>query len=95
MLTTDALRNAIEQAQGDADVCTRFCAVGGTCGESVYRIHHNGVGSSDTREHQVSAGWVLKLSEDQLRPWLTAWLTATHDGQPFDLNTRRRDPRDF
>jgi hypothetical protein len=95
MLTTDELRNAIEQAQCDADICTRFCAVGGTCGESVYMIHHNGVGSSDTREQRVYAGWVLTLSEDQLRPWLTAWLIATHEGQPFDLNTRLRDRHDF
>jgi hypothetical protein len=91
MLTASELRTVIKQAQGDAFVCTRFCSVGGRCGESGYTIHHNGLGPSDTGEQLVSAGWVLKLSEYQLLPWLTAWLIATHNGQHFDLNGHRCD----
>jgi hypothetical protein len=88
MLTTDELRIVIEQAQRAANVCTRFCVVGGQCGESTYTIHHNGLGPSDTGEQRVSAGWVLKQPEYQLKLWLTAWLIATHHGQHFDLNSR-------
>jgi len=88
MLTTDELRTVLEHAWRDAAVCTRFCSVGGACDESSYTIHHNGLGPSDTGEHRVTAGWVLKLPEYQLLPWLTAWLIATHNRQPFDLNGR-------
>jgi len=89
MLTDGELRSVIQQAQHDADLCTRFCSVGGRSGESGYTIHHNGLGLSDTGEQQVSAGWVLKLPEDQLLPWLTAWLIAMHNRQHFDLNGHR------
>ncbi len=95
MLTTDELRTVLKQARRDANVCTRFCVVGGTCGKSRYTIHHNGLGSSDTSEQQVYAGWVVDLSEYQLLTWLTAWLVALHDGQPFDLNGRRRARQAF
>jgi hypothetical protein len=95
MLTTDELRRVIKQARRDADVCTRFCVVRGECEESGYAILHNGLGPSDTGEQRVYAGWVLKLPEYQLVPWLTAWVIATHKGQPFDLNGQRYDPRAF
>jgi hypothetical protein len=91
MLTDGGLRSAIKQAQRDADVCTRLCSVDGRCGESGYTIHHNGLGSSDTGEQRISAGWVLRLPESQLLPWLTAWLIATHNKQHFDLNGHRCD----
>jgi hypothetical protein len=95
MLTTDELGIVIEHAQRAAGVCTRFCAVGGTCGESGYRIHHNGSSSSDTSEQQVYEQWALNLPEDWLTLWLTAWLIATHKGRRFDLNARRRDQHVF
>jgi hypothetical protein len=95
MLTTDELGIAIKHAQRAAGVCTRFCAVGGTCGESGYRIHHNGLGSSDTSEQQMFEGWILELPEDLLILWLAAWLRATHKGRRFDLNMRRRDQHVF
>jgi hypothetical protein len=95
MLTTDELRRVIKQARRDADVCTRFCVVRGECVESGYTILHNGLGPSDTGEQRVYAGWVLKLPEYQLAPWLTAWLIATHQGQHFDLNGQRRDRHAF
>ena len=91
MLTTDQLRSVIKQARRDADVCTRFCVVGGECGESGYTIHHNGLGPADTGEQRVFDGWVLRLPEHHLAPWLTAWLIATHSGQHFDLNARLHD----
>ena len=91
MLTTSELHALIKQAQYDADLCTRFCSVGGRCGESGYTIHHNGLGPSDTGEQRVSARWVLSLPEYQLLPWLTAWLIATHNTQHFDLNGHRCD----
>src|SRR5215212_1725727 len=81
MLTDGELRSVIQQAEHDADVCTRLCSVDGRCGESGYTIHHNGLGPLDTGEQQVSARWVLTLREDQLIPWLTAWLIATHNRQ--------------
>ena len=88
MLTTDELRTMLKRAQRDADVCTRFCSVGGTCDEAGYTIHHNGLGPADTGKQRVYAEWALRLPEYQLLPWLTAWLVATHNGRDFDLNGR-------
>lgn len=88
MLTTDELHTVLEQAWRDAGVCTRLCSVGGTGDESSYTIHHNGLGPSDTGAQRVNAGWVLKLPEYQLLPWLTTWIIATHNRQHFDLNGR-------
>ena len=68
MLTTDELRIVLKQARREADICTRFCSVGGTCDEASYTIHHNGLGPSDTGEQWVYANWVLKLPEYQLLP---------------------------
>jgi hypothetical protein len=95
MLTADELNRAIKQARREAAVCTRFCVVGGECGESDYAIYHNGLGSSDTSEQIVSDGAILRLPEESLVDWLVPWLVATHKGRRFDLNVRRRDQHVF
>jgi hypothetical protein len=91
MLTTDELGIVLEQARRAAGVCTRFCVVGGVCGESGYTVYHNGLGPSDTSEQRIYAAWVLRQPENQLALWLTAWLIATHKGQRFDLNAQPHD----
>ena len=87
MLTSDELRYALAEAQREAGVCTRFCAVGGACGAFEYTIWHNGLGSSDSSEQRVYAKPVLKLPLDYLIECLVAWLVMTHNRRHFNLNT--------
>ncbi len=94
MLTADELRYALVEAQREASVCTRFCAVDGTCGASEYTIWHNGLGSSDSSEQRVYTKPVLKLPLAYLIEWLVAWLVMTHNRQHFNLNTAPGDVRD-
>jgi len=93
MLTTNELRYALAEAQREAGVCTRFCAVDGACGASEYTVWHNGLGSSDSNEQRVYAKPVLKLPLDYLIEWLVAWLVMTHHRQHFNLNTAPGDAR--
>lgn len=86
MLTQDTLIKVLHEAQQAADVCTRFCVVGGEIDEERYKLHHNGLGSSDTSVQIIHAPAVLGLYEVGLKPKLQEWIASCHKRAPLDLN---------
>jgi hypothetical protein len=91
MLTEDALKESLQDADKAAKVCRPWCRYGGAVEAGKLHLWHNGLGPSDSDEQMVFSDGTLQLGQAGLTTVLGAWLEHLHKkppGKRYDLNTR-------
>lgn len=90
MLTEQALNECLQEADQVAGVCHRkWCRYGATVEDKTIRVHHNGIGASDSDDTVIYSATALALSPSQMSGRFKAWLESLHDprAKHIDLNT--------
>lgn len=86
-VTDKILHEALDDAQQQAAVCSRFCRLASRVNPQTFEVFHNGVGASDSDHQVIYSEAALEMYPGQLVDLFTAWIQGLHKSKRVNLNT--------